>query len=56
MPYENNKGSDQPEQSRSLISSFAVRFLDSIKPLLAIAEISRPSLVSVAEQAGSSLN
>ena len=32
-----------------------VRCLDSITPLLAIAEISRPYLVSVIEQAGSSL-
>ena len=35
---------------------FCFRCLDSIIPLLAIAEISRPKLVSVAEQAGLSLN
>ena len=40
--------------SRSLISPFVVRCLDSI-PLFAIAEISRTQLVSVAEQAGLSL-
>ena len=39
-----------------MISAFVVRCLDSIIPLLAIAEISRPKLVSVAEQAGLSLN
>ena len=38
MPYANNKGADP----RSLISTFVVRCLDSIIPLLAIAEISRP--------------
>ena len=39
-----------------MISAFVVRCLDSIIPLLAIAEISRPNLVSVAEQAGLCLN
>ena len=47
LPYANNKG--------SLISAFLVRCLDSIIPLLAIAEISSLLLVSVAEQAGLSL-
>ena len=42
MPYANNKGADQPAHLRSLISAFVVRCLDSIIPLLAIAEISRP--------------
>ena len=42
MPYANNKGADQPEHPRSLISAFVVRCLDSIIHLLAIAEISRP--------------
>ena len=41
-PYANNKGADQPAHPRSLISTFIVRCLDSIIPLLAIAEISRP--------------
>ena len=39
-----------------MITAFVVRCLDSTIPLLAIAEISRPKLVSVAEQAGLSLN
>ena len=52
MPYANNKGTDQPAHSRSLISTFVVRCLDGIIPLLAIAEISSLQLVSVAEQAG----
>ena len=42
MPYVNNKGADQPAHPRSLISAFVVRCLDSIIPLLAIADISRP--------------
>ena len=37
-------------------SAFVVRCLDSIIPLFAVAEISRLKLVSVAEQAGLSLN
>ena len=40
----------------SMITAFVVRCLDSIIPLLAIAEISRPKPVSVAKQAGLSLN
>ena len=39
-----------------MITVFVVRCLDRTTPLLAIAEISRPKLVSVAEQAGLSLN
>ena len=42
MPYANNKGADQPAHPRSLISAFVVCCLDSIIPLLAIAEIARP--------------
>ena len=56
MPYANNKGADQPAHPCSLVSAFVVCCLDSIIPLLAIAEISRIWLVSVAEQAGLSLN
>ena len=41
--------------SRSLISAFVVHCLDRIIPLLAIAEISRPQLVSSAEQVSFSL-
>ena len=52
MPYANNKGADQPAHLRSLISAFVVHCLDSIMPLLAMAEISRLKLVSIAEQAG----
>ena len=55
MPYANNKGADQTAHPRSLISAFVVRCLDSIIPLLAIAEVSRLWLVSVAEQAALSL-
>ena len=39
-----------------MISAFVVRCLDSIIPILALDEISRPKLVTVAEQAGLSLN
>ena len=65
MPYANNKGIDQPAYPLSLISVFVIRCLDSIIPLLAIAETSRIYLsiyiyclnpvkrtFSVAEQAG----
>ena len=57
MPYPNNKSADQPAHPRSLIRAFVVRCLDSIirVPLLAIAEISRLQLVSIAVQAGLSL-
>ena len=51
----NNKGTDQPAHPLSLIKAFVVCYLDSIIPLLAIAEISRLLLVSVAEQVGLSL-
>ena len=34
MPYANNKGADQPSHPRSLISTFVVRCLDSIMPLV----------------------
>ena len=51
LPYVNNRGAEQPAYPRSLISTFIVRFLDSIIPLLAISEISRLELASEAEQA-----
>ena len=41
MPNANNKGTDQPAHSRSLISTVVVRFLDSTIPVLAKPEISR---------------
>ena len=50
MPYANNKGADQPAHSRSLVIVFVVHCLDDIIALLAIAEISRPKLVSSAKQ------
>ena len=49
MPYANNKGAAQ--YPRSLISTFVVRCLHRIIPILAKSEISR----AVAEQAGLSL-
>ena len=39
MPYETNKGSDQPAHPRSLISTFIVHCQDSIMPLVSISEI-----------------
>ena len=41
MPYENNKGADQPAHPRSLISTFIVRCLDSMICILAISKVSR---------------
>ena len=49
------KNTDQPAHPCSLMSTFLVYCLDSIIPLLVIAEISRPKPVSVAERAGLSL-
>ena len=49
MPYANNKGADQPVHPRSLISTFAVRCLDSMICILAISKDLRFQLVSVAE-------
>ena len=53
--FANNKGADQPAHPRSLISTFAVRCLDSIIPLVSISEISSRYLASIAEQTGLSL-
>ena len=50
MSYANNKGADQPAHPRSLISTFVVRCLDSIIPLVSISKISRLYLASVAGQ------
>ena len=55
IAYANNKGADQPVHSRSLISTFVVRCLDSMICIFAISKVSRYSLVSVAEQAGLNL-
>ena len=52
MPYANNKDADQPAHPRSLISTFVVRCLDSIMPLVSISEISSLKLTSVAAQVG----
>ena len=55
LPYANNKGADHPAHPRSLISTFFVRFLDSIIPPVSISEISSLYLASMAAQAGWSL-
>ena len=55
LPYANNKGTDQPVHPCSLISTFVVRCLDSIIPLVSLSKISSLLLVSVAEQTGLSL-
>ena len=49
-PYANNKGAAQ--HSRSLISTFVVRCLNSMICILAISKLSRFYLASVGEQAG----
>ena len=41
MSYANNKGTDQPAHSRSMISAFVVRCQDRMIPLVYISEISR---------------
>ena len=50
MPYANNKGTDQPEHLRSLISAFVVRCLDI--SLVSISEISSLYLLFVYAQTG----
>ena len=40
MPYANNKDADQPAHLRSLVSTFVVRCLYSIIPILAKSKIS----------------
>ena len=52
---EKKKGADQPPHLCSLICTFVVRCLDSIKPLVSIPEISSLYLASVTAQAGLSL-
>ena len=39
LPYTNNKGTDQPAHPHSLISTFVVRYLDSIIPIIPISKI-----------------
>ena len=55
MVYANNKGADHPANPHSLISTFVVRYLDSVKCMLALSKVSRFWLVPVAEQAGLNL-
>ena len=55
IPYANNKVADQPAHPGCLIRAFTVRYLDSVILLLAVPQISRLYLASVAEQAGLSL-
>ena len=55
MPYANNKGADQPAHPCSLISTFVVRYLDSMISLVSVSEISSLYIASVAAQAGLSL-
>ena len=52
MPYANKKSADQPAHPRSLVSAFVVHCLDSIISILAISNISRLWLASLAAQAG----
>ena len=55
MSYANNKGADQPEHRRSLISALVVHCLDSVMSLVSVTKISSLMLASVAEQASLSL-
>ena len=55
MPYANNKGAARHAHPRSLTSTFIVHSLDSIVPVVAMYEISRFQLASVAAEAGLSL-
>ena len=53
--HANNKDQDQPAHSHSLISTFVIRYLESIKVQLAQCKISIFQLVFVAEQASLAL-
>ena len=50
--FENNKGADQPVLQGSLISTFDIRFLESIISRLTTGKVSFFRLVFVADQAG----
>ena len=50
--FANSKGTGHHAHPRSLISTFVIRFLESIISKLARSEIALVELVSVAEQAG----
>ena len=52
LPYAINKGADQPAHLRSLISTFVVRWVDSIIPPVSISEMPSLYLASVAAHAG----
>ena len=52
MPYANNKGAGQPAHPCSPISTFVVRCLDSVIPLVSMSKTASLYLVSVAEQSG----
>ena len=41
MLYANNKSADQPAHPRSLISTFIVRYLDSMIYILPLSKVSR---------------
>ena len=53
--YANNKGADQPAHTRSLVSAFVIRCLDSIMPLVSVPTISSLYQASVAVQSALSL-
>ena len=55
MSYKNNKGAHQPVHPRGLISTFVVRWIDSVMSLVSVTQISSLLLASVAEQASLSL-
>ena len=55
LSFANNKGPYQPAHLRSLISTFVVRCLDNMIPLVSITKISSIYLASVAAQTGLSL-
>ena len=46
--YANNNGADQPAHPHSLISTFDLRCLDSIIPMLVISNVSRLYIAFVA--------
>ena len=51
LPYANNKGTDQPAHSHSLINTFVIHCSDSTILLVSISKISSLKLVTVAEEA-----
>ena len=55
MPYTNNKGADQPAHPRSLISTFIVRCLDSIIPVVFVSFKTQLPVASAAKLAELSL-